>query len=472
MEAVAHSPSFAKKAGVPQSVGKDFSAADKGRKFGKGGGMKKYAEGGMSEKDKTETAAYRKKPEYYGYEDYSPSGRAALRHYNQEAEKTDIKDYVKRKDGPPYNPTVAKKAQAVQREVMNEGRRETRGTVPAEALKKGGEVKESKAMVGKELAFMKKKGAPASMIKHEKAEMKAGGKVRRMAAGGAAAYLDSLENEDYEKQRAAGAKNYESLKSGLGSMADFFMGRRSKDKASAPIERRDIDRTNEMSTSANTGYTPPLGITKPNIQSPRTRQENESTSYSDSIERDDAAAMDKTVKGPQYTSSTNAGEGEYSGPSFKQEPRATRSSEPVRTRKPIGVEKTQTKERVITAPVKPAAKEAAKFSSDSPDLESRMEAMKPKRKFGMASDETRAAIRKGLGSAFDFFDLSKAHEREFGKKMAKGGNVKADGVAKKGKTEGKMVKMAAGGFVKTADGCAQRGKTKAFQVKMKRGGMC
>ena len=37
MEAVAHSPAFAKKAGVPQSVGKDFSAADKGRKFSKGG---------------------------------------------------------------------------------------------------------------------------------------------------------------------------------------------------------------------------------------------------------------------------------------------------------------------------------------------------------------------------------------------------------------------------------------------------
>jgi len=37
MEAVAHSPAFAKKAGVPQSVGKDFSNADKGRKFSKGG---------------------------------------------------------------------------------------------------------------------------------------------------------------------------------------------------------------------------------------------------------------------------------------------------------------------------------------------------------------------------------------------------------------------------------------------------
>ena len=37
MEAVAHNPAFAKKAGVPQSVGKDFSNADKGRKFSKGG---------------------------------------------------------------------------------------------------------------------------------------------------------------------------------------------------------------------------------------------------------------------------------------------------------------------------------------------------------------------------------------------------------------------------------------------------
>ena len=37
MEAIAHSPSFAKKVGVPQSVGKDFSNADKGKSFSKGG---------------------------------------------------------------------------------------------------------------------------------------------------------------------------------------------------------------------------------------------------------------------------------------------------------------------------------------------------------------------------------------------------------------------------------------------------
>jgi hypothetical protein len=39
MEAVAHNPAFAKKAGVPQSVGKEFSNADKGKTFKRGGEM-------------------------------------------------------------------------------------------------------------------------------------------------------------------------------------------------------------------------------------------------------------------------------------------------------------------------------------------------------------------------------------------------------------------------------------------------
>ena len=87
MAAVANNPAFAKKAGVPQSVGKEFNEADTGRKFSKGGDMK-----------------------------------------------------------------------------------------------------ESKAMVGKEMAFMKKKGAPKSMIKHEMAEakgkpFKAGGSASSRADG-------------------------------------------------------------------------------------------------------------------------------------------------------------------------------------------------------------------------------------------------------------------------------------------------
>lgn len=51
-------------------------------------------------------------------------------------------------------------------------------------FKKGGEMKESKAMVKKEIGFMKKAGAPKSMIKHEKAEagMKKGGMACSPAA--------------------------------------------------------------------------------------------------------------------------------------------------------------------------------------------------------------------------------------------------------------------------------------------------
>jgi hypothetical protein len=94
MEAVAHSPSFAKKVGVPQSVGKDFSTADKGRKFGK-----------------------------------------------------------------------------------------------------GGEMAESKKMVGKEVAFMKKKGAPAAMVKHEKTEMKG------YAKGGDVVSKKELEESGFDNLR-------------------------------------------------------------------------------------------------------------------------------------------------------------------------------------------------------------------------------------------------------------------------------
>jgi len=49
MAAVANNPAFAKKAGVPASVGKEFLSADKGRKFAKGGDMKESK--GMMKKE-------------------------------------------------------------------------------------------------------------------------------------------------------------------------------------------------------------------------------------------------------------------------------------------------------------------------------------------------------------------------------------------------------------------------------------
>lgn len=79
------------------------------------------------------------------------------------------------------NPAFAKKV-GIPRSVGEEFMKADKG----KTFKKGGEMKESKAMVKKEIGFMKKAGAPKSMIKHEMAEakgMKAGG----YAKGGMAA---------------------------------------------------------------------------------------------------------------------------------------------------------------------------------------------------------------------------------------------------------------------------------------------
>ena len=108
MAAVANNPAFAKKAGVPQSVGEEFVKADKGRKFGTG-----------------------TRPD----------------------------------------------AQKINRPKTNQGK--------SELFAKGGDVKESKAMMKKEVSFMKKAGAPKSMIKHEMKEAGMKG-MKKMAAGGSA----------------------------------------------------------------------------------------------------------------------------------------------------------------------------------------------------------------------------------------------------------------------------------------------
>ena len=76
-----------------------------------------------------------------------------------------------------HNPAFAKKAGVPQ-------------SVGKEFTKSGGGMAESKKMVGKEIAFMKKKGAPKSMVKHEMGEMtgmKKGGATKKMASGGMAA---------------------------------------------------------------------------------------------------------------------------------------------------------------------------------------------------------------------------------------------------------------------------------------------
>jgi hypothetical protein len=56
MEMVAHDPKKAKQLGIPQSVGKDYAAADKGRKFGVGGSAN-ITHGGKGQINKQVTRA-------------------------------------------------------------------------------------------------------------------------------------------------------------------------------------------------------------------------------------------------------------------------------------------------------------------------------------------------------------------------------------------------------------------------------
>ena len=68
-------------------------------------------------------------------------------------------------------------AQKINRPKTNQGK--------SELFAKGGDMKESKKMIGQELAFMKKKGAPKAMVKHEMGEMKMakGGSVKASPMG-------------------------------------------------------------------------------------------------------------------------------------------------------------------------------------------------------------------------------------------------------------------------------------------------
>ena len=82
-------------------------------------------------------------------------------------------------------PTVSKKQEKFMQAVANNPKFAKKVGVPVAVGQEftksgGGEMKESKAMIKKEVSFMKKKGAPKSMIKHE---MKEAG-MKKMAMGG------------------------------------------------------------------------------------------------------------------------------------------------------------------------------------------------------------------------------------------------------------------------------------------------
>jgi hypothetical protein len=184
MQAVAHSPSFAKKVGVSQSVGKDFSAADKGKTFNKGGTMKK---GKRFNGEDGESGV-----EYHDYDpDKTYSGRFTDDETGGLAENTPTRSTAKAAPATPSRAPAALVRREKEKEKSDQNARELARTPKKRfsrpifeadlskrlerrivGMKQGGSIMESKKMMGKEVAFMKKKGAPSSMIKHEEKESK------------------------------------------------------------------------------------------------------------------------------------------------------------------------------------------------------------------------------------------------------------------------------------------------------------
>ena len=70
------------------------------------------------------------------------------------------------------------KGQQTRADLQGVNKSETHRSKKAALFNTGGSVKESKATVKKEIGFLKKAGAPKSLVKHEESEMK------KMAKGG------------------------------------------------------------------------------------------------------------------------------------------------------------------------------------------------------------------------------------------------------------------------------------------------
>lgn len=103
-------------------------------------------------------------------------------------------------DAAAHNPSFAKKV-GIPVKVAQDFSQASKG----KTFKEGGEMKESKAMMKKEVEFMKKKSAPKSMLKHEMAEMK-------MAKGGR---LESKGEHSVQRQSKRGAEMVKMAKGGL-----------------------------------------------------------------------------------------------------------------------------------------------------------------------------------------------------------------------------------------------------------------
>jgi len=349
MEAIAHSPSFAKKAGVPQSVGKDYVAADKGKTFGKGGNMKRMAGGGETSAKEQLVERQQKIKDKYDQQNRVPIGG---RHMMVDEGKGFFYDFggIRRK---PLEKAYDR-LQNMREEEMESNKQRLKNMEKderaANSMAKGG-MAESKKMVGKEVAFMKKKGAPAKMIKHEMSEMKgmkAGGRVRRMANGGMGEGDPFARDIDYDAEKAQGAKNLEGIK-------NFFGFGKKKEPEEERESKREPEGESPLRFNRPTiDYGKTETVTPPKVK-PTGRKELP-------VLNEESENKDRKTSGPQYTSSISDTEGEYSFPSFKPENRPSQAKEPARPRKPTTVSRTRETTSVTAAPSK--GKAPAKIDSE------------------------------------------------------------------------------------------------------------
>jgi hypothetical protein len=181
MEAIAHNKGFAKKVGVPQSVGQDFSKADKGKTFKKGGEMKKA--------DLTQDKKMIKR---------------AVGMHDKQAHKGEHTDLSKLKKGgnvkkmaaggmpdPRMAAMMAKKKAAM----MGGAARPMAGPAPTVPMKKGGMHKMPEGKMMKNSAMKKMAEGGMTMVEKGgkmvpdfaadgKGKMNMGGMTKKMASGG------------------------------------------------------------------------------------------------------------------------------------------------------------------------------------------------------------------------------------------------------------------------------------------------
>lgn len=175
MEAIAHSKDFAKKAGVPQSVGKDFAAADKGRKFGIGGSAS-ISHGGKGQINKQITRA----GSIYGQQ--------------KEAPNISLNKYIGKKEGGKIMATESKKEM---REEMK------------------ADVKQDKAIVKKAFGMHDKQEHGG---KHtDLSKLKKGGMAMKKMASGGMSRMASKGEHSVQKRAKEGAEMVKMAKGGLAS---------------------------------------------------------------------------------------------------------------------------------------------------------------------------------------------------------------------------------------------------------------